>query len=483
VKWRQALAAVAGQASPLVLGRIASAVLTFALPLALARALDPRAFGSYKQLFLVAQTILLAGQLGLTQSLYFFLPRGGPQRGAYLLQTILCLGAIALACAAALFFGGPSLARHFHDSALGELRLPLAILSSGLLLAAPLEAALTSEGRIGLSAIAYVISDATRAALLFLGARSGGLPGLAWAAALYAGLRVVGLVVLCAVGAIPIAAATRATLWRQLVYSLPLAGSVWLWVAQRQFALYAVAAHFDAARFALFAIASFHLPVVDILYSPIGEILMVRVGRIPATDRAGRLREWDDSVEKLASILWPAAACAWLTGPSLLPLLFTAKYASAVPLFLLATLEIPFWCFPADSLLKACGATRFLFYWYCVRVALTASTALLGIHFFGLAGAILASVIGEAISRAVMIVRSRRELDVPLAGVLDLRGLGRIALASALATIPALAARSLVDGPASVIVCAVAYGATYLLLRFVSVPAATRAATLNQSQS
>jgi len=70
-------------ASPLVVGRLASMAVTFTLPLALARLLDASAFGTYKQLFLVAQTVLLTCQFGLTQSLYYFLPREKEGRGAY----------------------------------------------------------------------------------------------------------------------------------------------------------------------------------------------------------------------------------------------------------------------------------------------------------------------------------------------------------------------------------------------------------------
>ena len=111
--------------------------------------------------------------------------------------------------------------------------------------------------------------------------------------------------------------------------------------------------------------------MVDIVYTPIGEVLMVRLGRARRATRRGRVREWDDAVEKLASLLWPAAACAWLLGPTLLPLLFTHSYAGAVPLFLLATFEIPLWVLPVDALLRAAGDTRFLFAWYGARIAIT----------------------------------------------------------------------------------------------------------------
>ena len=44
------------------------------------------------------------------------------------------------------------------------------------------------------------------------------------------------------------------------------------------------------------------------------------------------------------------------SAPTLLPLLFTHKYDGSVPLFMLATLEIPLWILPLDALLRAAGA-------------------------------------------------------------------------------------------------------------------------------
>ena len=59
---------VLGAGSPLVIGRLISAALTFGLPLVLARLLTPEQFGTYKQFFLIAATVQLTCQLGLTQS-------------------------------------------------------------------------------------------------------------------------------------------------------------------------------------------------------------------------------------------------------------------------------------------------------------------------------------------------------------------------------------------------------------------------------
>src|SRR6185312_11582960 len=97
------------------------------------------------------------------------------------------------------------------------------------------------------------------------------------------------------------------------------------------------------------------------------------VGRAQhAGDTPGMWAAWNDSVQKLAAILWPAAACAWLFGPTLLPLLFTHKYEGSVPLFMLVTVEMPLWILPVDPLLRAAGETRFMFALNFARIVVTA---------------------------------------------------------------------------------------------------------------
>jgi O-antigen/teichoic acid export membrane protein len=462
-------------ASPLVIGRLASAALTFALPLALARVLDAAAFGTYKQLFLVAQTVLLTCQFGLTQSLYYFLPREREGRGAYVAQVLLSLAALALVVGGALHALGPWLARHLSDGALARLSTPMALLAAAMLAAAPLEGALTSEGRVGWAALGYVLSDGTRAAALLVGARMRGLDGLAWGGALWAVLRVLGLAGVILVGAVPIARPRREALRAQLAYALPFAGAVCLYVAQRQFIQYAVASRFDATTFALFSVAAFHLPVVDIVYTPIGEVLMVQLGRTPHGCHGERLAAWDDAVEKLASLLWPATACAFLFGGAIVPLLFTRRYAAAVPLFLVTSLEIPLWVLPVDALLRAAGRTRFLFGWYGARVGITAALVLAGMRGWGIGGAIAGGVASEAISRAVMVAAGRRSLGVPLRRALD-PALLRVAFASAAAALPAWAVGRILDGRRGLLTAIAVYGVAYLSLRLV-LPPRTRTPT------
>ena len=52
-------------AAPLIAARGFSALLTFCIPVVLARRFSVHDYGTYKQLFLIATTCYLAGQIGL----------------------------------------------------------------------------------------------------------------------------------------------------------------------------------------------------------------------------------------------------------------------------------------------------------------------------------------------------------------------------------------------------------------------------------
>jgi len=450
-----------GRSGSLVLSRVLSAAITFGLPLALVRLVDPTGFGTYKQFFLVSTTALLVGQLGLTQSLFYFLPREKESGGSYAAQTFFSLAIIGLLAGFAVYCGAPLLAHFLESPGLLEFRAPLAIYTGGMLAAAPLEASLTSHGRPARAAIAYTLTDFFRAGGMVAAAALLGVPWLFRAAAAVAVLRVFALWTLAVRGGVPFLRPTAQRFRSQLAFALPFAGSAVLWVAQRQFSQYAVSASFNPATFALFAVACFHLQVVDIVYTPMSEVLMVDLAHAQTPSAAaGAFRE---SVSRLATILFPAAAGAWLLGSTVVPLLFTSTYLAAVPLFLLATVEIPLWVLPVDALLRAEGETRFLLWFSAVRIVVAAVLVLGGIHFFGLAGAIGGSIATEAFSRVCLLTRGCRHLGLGVRAAFDPGGLVRIAVSAAIAAAAAWPLRLFLHRMPMVLASVAVYGAAYVL--------------------
>ena len=125
---------------------------------------------------------------------------------------------------------------------------------------------------------------------------------------------------------------------------------------------------------------------------------MVALGGTLTRDPGASLAAVRNAGNRLAALLFPAAAGAWLLGATLVPLFFTARYAAAVPLFEIATLLVPFCILPSDALLRAAGDTRFLFVFSAARVPFTLALVLVGMRYGWLAGAMLGAVAAEAVA-------------------------------------------------------------------------------------
>jgi O-antigen/teichoic acid export membrane protein len=407
-----------------MVGRGISAVLTFAIPIVLARQLMQAEYGTYKQFFLLAATVYLVGQAGLTASLYYFLPRSEPEtRSRWLLQALIGLFLVG-ACAAVgtMIFGG-ALAARFRNPQLGAVAPALAIYIWAYLGSAPLEISLTSIKKTGWSGAITVLSDLVRTAALVLPIHYGfGVTGLAWAATAFAVLRLVAAWALALSGAVgPVARPTRAAIKQQLVYSIPFAGAVLLATAQMQLAQYFVAAMTDAATFAVYAVGVLQIPLTDMLYTPIAEVMMVRLAQ---TDAAGTPPIFREAVHKLCMFFLPLTAFAMAIGPSLIPTLYTAKYLASVPIFLLATSELPLAALPVEGLLRSMNANGTLLRVGLLRVAIAAVLVPVGFFTLWLPGAMLGYVITQWTVRLLLLGIAARRLGVPMTSLIPFGEVG-----------------------------------------------------------
>jgi O-antigen/teichoic acid export membrane protein len=77
-------------------------VVAFAIPLVLARVFDQAEFGTYKQLFLIYTTLFGLAQIGMAESLYYFVPRETSAAGRFVANSLLALTAIGLTAVAIL---------------------------------------------------------------------------------------------------------------------------------------------------------------------------------------------------------------------------------------------------------------------------------------------------------------------------------------------------------------------------------------------
>ncbi|WP_395834046.1 lipopolysaccharide biosynthesis protein [Cystobacter fuscus] len=424
-----------GKAGPLVLARLFTAGLTLSIPLVLARVLSLEEYGTYYQLFLIATTLYYVLPFGVVQSLYYFLPRAEEKR-PWLGQTLLFMSG-AGAVAAALVWGLLGLvANHFGNPALLEHRATLALYTAFLLGSFPLEISLTSQGRTKQSAIVYLVSDAVRAAAMVVPCLLGtGLHGMMLAVVGFTFLRFVATWVVALRGTTgPL---MRSELWRQqLVYAAPFGAAMALAIPQQNAHLYMVAGVVSPALYALYRVGCFQLPVVDLLYTPTSEVLMVRLGEL---EKQGRLEEgvgaFREAAGKLAFLFLPFAAFLFAAAPEFIGALFGAKFLPAVPIFRVSVVGVVLAILPMDGVLRARGHTRAIFLSYLIKAVVTVPLVWVGVRQFGMMGGVVSWALAELVGKCSLLVRVPAALSTPslrlrIRDIIPWRELGKASLAA-----------------------------------------------------
>jgi O-antigen/teichoic acid export membrane protein len=409
-----AAASFLGKAGPLVLARLFTAGLTLSIPLVLARVLSQEELGTYYQLFLIATTLYYVLPLGVVQSLYFFLPRAEEKR-PYLGQTLLFMSGAGLVAAALVGVLLGPVAGLFGNPALLEHRWTLAAYTALLLGSFPLEVSLTSQGRTRQSALVYLVSDALRAVAMvapcLLGA---GLHGMMLTVVGFAGLRWLATWVVVPRGTSgPL---VRGRSWReQFLYALPFGAAMALAIPQQNAHMYAVAGAVAPALYAIYRVGCFQLPVVDLLYTPTSEVLMVRLGELEKQERleegVGAFRE---AAGKLAFVFLPVATFLFAAAPEFIVTLFGDEvFLQAVPIFRVSVLGVVLSILPMDGVLRARGRTRAIFVSYLLKAVVTVPLLWVGVRHFGMMGGIVAWALAELLGKGALLVRVPEALSTP----------------------------------------------------------------------
>jgi len=468
-----------GRAGPLVATRFASAIISTAIPLVLARVLDLAAYGAYKQIFLVTQTLFLVLPFGMVQGLYYFVPRTDSRRPLYA-AALAFLGLASVIAGVGVLLGAPLAGRVFGNPELVQLRESIAIYLVGLLLSSPLEISLTAEGRIRSAAGVYLVSDTLRAAVMVTPVLLGqGLVGVMHALAAFYVLRsVLAVTWLLRHGAGPLW--ERDAVRAQLRYAAPFGASVIVSRPAQYAHQYVVSALASTELFAVYSVGCFQLPFVDLLYTPTSEVLMVRLGEL---DRAGELQRAPEvfraAAARLAYFFVPLAVLLAVAAPELIAALFGVRYLGAVPLFRVSVLGVLLSILPIDGALRSRGFTRHILIAALVRAGLAVPLALLGVRHFGLMGGLGSWAMSELLSKLVLAWKLPAALGVDgqsarWRSLMPWRELGRAMASSvvgaAAAVLAGVALASLVTEPAvsrflrivPLLVRGLAFGVAYL---------------------
>ncbi|MFL5319113.1 MAG: lipopolysaccharide biosynthesis protein [Myxococcaceae bacterium] len=440
-----------GKAGPLVIARFVSALLTVSIPLVLARQLPLKDYGSYKQLFLLFQTLFMILPFGMSQSLYFFVPRSPEQGRAWFGQAMVWLFAMGLVACGAFFMFEGEVAHYFNNPELLQYKWELCVYTACLLGSHPLELWFTSRGHTKASAVSYLVSDTIRALALVIPVALGfGLKGAMVCSAGFAVIRYATCFIVLLKS--PGESIFKGRLFvSQLLYAAPFGAAMLLSYPQAAAHQYAVSAVVSPELFAIYAVGVFQLPLVDLFYTPTSEVLMVRIGELEKQQRLDlALGAFKEAAAKLSLIFLPLAAFLFAAAPEFIGALFGPKFFAAVPIFRISVWGVVLASLPMDGVLRARNSTRHIFFSYLVKTIVTIPLVYFGVKRFGMLGGIESWLIAEIVGKAMLFIRMPYALSDPNGKRLSAMEIipwpqfGKAALSACAAAVAVVAGRTIV---------------------------------------
>lgn len=479
---------ITGPAFLLVAGRTLGLIATFAIGPILIRRLSLEDIGTYRTFFLLYGTLFGLAQLGMAESLYYFVPRRPQDAGRYGANAALMLTVSGLTCAALLWIGRGPIAAHFGNPELPAYLMLLGAYLTLMLVTTVFEILMVSRKQHMSAAITYVLSDLVRTALFVLPAimfRS--LRAVFIGAVIFAAFR---LAVMLGRLRREFGQTVRpdlALLRTQLRYAVPFAIAVSVEVILIYYHQYVVGGQVTPAMLGVYSTACMAIPLVDLIMTSTTSVMMVKMAE-DSSDRHLALELFHETVARLGFLLIPVAiGLAVLASPFIITY-GTAKLAPAIPIFTAWVFTIIPSIFAVDAMLRVYAQTRFLLVMNVVRLGFVMAFIGWFMGTFGLVGAVLVTLFASVVGRGLAVVRIAKLLQVAVADVLPWAALARVTARAIAAGIPAwlIADVFATMPPVALVAGGAAYGISYAVLSYapgIAEPAAIRVPVVDKIRS
>ena len=374
--------------------------LQLALPIILVRYLDETAFGEYRMLWLLANTVMAIAPAFMPQSLFYFLPRGAPHdRGMLIGNVLLYMGAAA--CVTAIVTSGANPWLHeavrivfIHTHGMSAVFLALWVLASTL------DVLPTAEGRMAWQARAMIGMALARTALLALAALA--TANIVWVgvamvcvATIKVGLLIFYVFPLMRAGQI---GWDRARLKQQFVYAIPFALGNAFFQLRGQADQWVVITMLSPAMYATFSIASVVQPVAALIRQPVSNAMMSRLN-------AARTRGDHAEIQSLilksngatALLLVPIIGGLLVAAPEIVNIIYTNRYQQTAAIMQVYLVGMLTNIYAVGHVLTALDKGTFAAVNSACSLLLSIVFSIIGIHYFGLSGAAIGGVLSLAL--------------------------------------------------------------------------------------
>lgn len=456
------------QAMVLIMARGISFLVTLGIPLILVRYLTQAEFGAYKQSILLYTTAVTLLPWGMSQSLYYFIPQDPKDRGGYLANSFLFLVGIGILSLVGFSFAGPTLQHYFHSTELANSAMIIGIYLFFMISSIHWEIVLVADNRAKEAAGVILLNETFKAVALIGSALiwhsfTGIMTAIAVAAAIrffllgayfFQDLKVV------------LKGPNLLLLRKQWSYAMPFGLISVLSFSQDYFHQYYVSYSFSPADFAIYAVGCLQLPLIDLFYSSIGDVAMVKMAEhLRIQDIVGLRNVWHDAMLKLAIIFLPMMIYLVIVSNLFITTLFTQNYQASVPIFIVSTIGMFLSALLfVDPVMRVFGEMRFMLIITILRLPVTFTLVVGALTLFGMIGVAATTIISILLVRAIILIKISRIMQVGIKAILPWPSLGRILLAALSAALPTVLIINLpLSAKSLLLITALVYGLVFLL--------------------
>lgn len=454
---------IGNQAAVLAVSRLANYGLMLIGPIVLVRLMPVEDFGRYREFLVYAGLLYALAAFSIHEALLFFIPSnpGSPWR---MVRQAVVLTAISSVIVVAALVAIDAL---MHGGLVGGFLLPLALYTlvlanfdfwEYLLIAThrPALVLLYSGTRLGVRMLATIIAAAL----------SHRIDIIIWSLVGVEGIR-------CVVSAIVWRRLDQSArepvvpnAWReQLRYCMPTGATMLLALARRNICTLAVARFIGPVALAYWTTGKYGEPVVTVLRSSLTAAILPEMVRRGERQPQSSLALWRRATVVNAIIIFPIAVLAGRYAEPLVTVIFGEDYRPAAILMQLYMLVLVRECFDYSPLLRSMGRTRSLVYPGVVGLAAGVVALWFLIPAAGVIGAMVAFVIASFAEAIALAIAACGVYGVGVRQIVPWWGIGRVALACAVASAVLFGPFwTATFGPAGIVLASACYVALFALL-------------------
>ncbi len=420
------------QAAYLFVGRMLAFVFQIIIPIVLVRLLPIETYGAYQKILLVCLFFAPLMQFGMSNSLLYFYPTMHGKQKELLTNTFYFLLIIGLLFSTLLFLFNNQIALLFNTPEFGYLIYPSILFILFYLISEIIEKVFIIERKNKTLAAYHLFNQSFRALFLLTAVMIfQSLTSLIWSLVFFTLIKVIFLYTYLKINySIKFSLISVKDLKEQFRYAFPMGMGKIIGTLGKKIDKFILASLLTSYDYAIYSIANFKLPFVQLIYTSIGSVALPKLSRIQKNGVTETRIIWHKMIVTYALITMPFIVFFEFVAKYFINFLYTSKYNDSIIPFRIFLLIMLFQVLSYGTILKAYGKTRFIFKSNLIAIIVGIPISYILIKFLGTVGGATSALLIFGLNAIIQVYRTKSILQLDLINLLPWKQLAIICLIS-----------------------------------------------------